>query len=43
MRICSTAVATQNAIDVVYELPGLALLASATVAPASSSRASRGE
>src|SRR5690606_14631918 len=36
--ICNTAVATQNAIDVVYELPGLALLAMATVAPASNSR-----
>ena len=37
IRICSTAVATQNAIDVVYDEPGLQLLASATVAPASSS------
>ena len=43
MRICSTAVATQNAIDDVYELPGLQLEASATVAPASSSRAGRGQ
>ena len=36
IRICSTAVVTQNAIDEVYEEPGLQLLASATVAPASS-------
>jgi hypothetical protein len=37
MCIWSTAVVMQYAIEVVYELPGLQLLARATVAPASMS------
>jgi hypothetical protein len=36
MPSCNTAVVTQNAMDVVYEEPGLQFDASATVAPASS-------
>ena len=39
---CRTAVGTQTAIDVVYDEPGLQLLASATVAPAASNALASG-